>query len=711
LRTLDSEAAEPLEKIKMLRRDLSSLEMNVVNKGLELLQKQQKHHNLQQMTDSVLQLKRIVDGIAFCESLIDEREVEKALAEIDAIELLMVGERDETLGDETLKHIQLRDLRGAVALRGVASDLSILRSRIGKVFESKVHNLLIRDLRRHVQSVSIQNVLPRWEAESLRAKGTQARELSALPAYTIVPDELRTALSHNISGLYQSRSISTAIQAYRELVLREIRNIVRKPLHSSTEDAASVASASTIGGDRGRSNQEKSSVLTQKIRALNAEDAERLLSTVYISVAETLRRLKTQSMVLLDIACTIRKPNAMDPVRPSVDRSPIESPDTAGNASIFEIQEEMHVALDLPSLLGQAVDVSHEMINAILRARSEQVTGLPLAHFLRYFTLNFLFANECEAISGQAGTALNTIVSSHIKDFIMAQRDREIQILTQGMDADNWQEEDFSFKDNEILKQVIECSTSDPLAWSNMRKIWVPQSQEEVEIDSRATDEVRGATIGEEIFILPRSAILCLKGISHFLRLMDGIPSMTPDIVTSFVTYLQMFDSRCRELILRAGAIQSSGLRNITTKHMALTSQALSFIATTIPYIREFVRRHTRAGPHSANLMCEFDKVQRAFEEQQEDIYQKLVEVMESRAILLSKRASETKWGDESAEGTRQYMADLVKYTVKFYNALSRCLPERTVKLVTVPVFASYKVQLGKVFEEADPETETGRER
>ena len=88
----------------------------MVLKGLALSRKQRKYHNLQQLNDAVLQLKCIVDGVLHCESLVDEEEVENALAEIHAIELLMAGERDETLSHEISTHIQLRDMRGAVAL-------------------------------------------------------------------------------------------------------------------------------------------------------------------------------------------------------------------------------------------------------------------------------------------------------------------------------------------------------------------------------------------------------------------------------------------------------------------------------------------------------------------------------------------------------------------------------------------------------------------
>jgi vacuolar protein sorting-associated protein 54 len=71
------------------------------------LQQHQIRYSLKRLSDTVLQLKQIVDRVAYCESLVDEGEVERALVEIDAIELLMVGERDETFSGEPPTHGQL----------------------------------------------------------------------------------------------------------------------------------------------------------------------------------------------------------------------------------------------------------------------------------------------------------------------------------------------------------------------------------------------------------------------------------------------------------------------------------------------------------------------------------------------------------------------------------------------------------------------------
>jgi len=121
-------------------------------------------------------------------------------------------------------------------------------------------------------------------------------------------------------------------------------------------------------------------------------------------------------------------------------------------------------------------------------------------------------------------------------------------------------------------------------------------------------------------FLLPVSAILCLHGLSSFLYLNTGLPSMTQEIATSILSYLTLFNSRCTQLILGAGATRSAGLKNITTKHLALAAQALSFISTLIPHTR--VRpTHLGSGSSVSTLMGEFDKARRAYLEHQQSIY------------------------------------------------------------------------------------------
>lgn len=173
---------------------------------------------------------------------------------------------------------------------------------------------------------------------------------------------------------------------------------------------------------------------------------------------------------------------------------------------------------------------------------------------------------------------------------------------------------------------------------------------------------------------------------------------MTSDIATAILSYLTLFNSRCTQLILGAGATRSAGLKNITTKHLALAAQALSFISVLIPYIREFIRRHAGTGSSVSVLMGEFDRIRRAYLEHQQSIYDKLVDIMAARATAHVRSMKTINWDSSENEGVNPYMETLTKETSTLHRVLNKHLPEMTVKMIMGPVFRSYKEQWGKAF-------------
>lgn len=716
LKELHSEAADSVQRIKTLREELEALDREVATRGLSIVQKRRRQENLRQLNDAVSQLKQVIDGLSQCESLVDAGEVDKALAKIDSLENIIAGEREEPADEED--HAQLRDLRQTSALQGIDTDLSNLRFRIGRAYESQFTNILLSDLRRHVESVSTADVLLRWSNSASRARG-HSRSPSVFPAYLSSTDDLKSQLQPVMLGLNRAKHISTAAMAFKDAVLREIRNIIRRPLPSSSDDDnVSMMSVSTASGGRHLSSQEKSSNLARNLRALDAEDAEELLMKIYVGITETLRRLSTQFKVLLDIAASLSDYNAAEGFKSPPIRSPISSPrpDRHSSAS-FELQEELHKALDIANLLAQAVDVANDKVVKVLKVRTEQATHLPLNLFLRYFTLNLYFANECEAISGRSGTSLKTVVNNHIKEFVQKNRDSEMQKLAQGMESDQWNAKDFSSKNSQLLSDILDCSTQDAEGWTEGGKLWIP-ALELAKLDQETSvaaigekEKSRPAVIDTEKFILPNSAILCMDGIGNFLHLAAGIPSMTTDVATSLVTYLQLFNSRCTQLILGAGATRSAGLKNITTKHLALASLALSFIATIVPHVREFMRRHAGSGAGVSAMVGEFDKIRRLLQEHQDSIHQKLVEIMSGRAAAHAKAIRTLRWNSEAQKSPHAYMETLAKETTTLHRVLTKHLPESSIQMIMQPVFASYKDQLGTALRETDITTESGHQR
>ena len=728
LRDLHLEAAASVGQIKALREDLANLDRNMAAGGLQIVAMRRRRENMRKLGNAVKQLQDVVDAVARCEEQVEKGEIEEALGGIDDVEHLIAGENRMSarlnFHVQTSPQTNLVDLRGINALDGAGEEISFLRQRIGKSFEARFLEALLSDLRRHVDSVHLTTTFQRWDKASQRSRGNHNRTPSAYPTFLQLDDSLRAILRANLEGLARSECVKSGTTAYREAVWREVKTLIKRHLPSSSDDDnESTMSASTQGG-RHMTQSEKSSILARNLRALEPEDAEEMLKKIYANVGEALRRLGTQVKVILDITSSFDRDasakNVKSPLSPPVASmdSYLDGASLNPSVRVTVQQEDIQQTLDMSNLLGQAVDIAQAQITKILRVRSEQNTRLLLPRFLKYFNLNRLFADECEAVSGRGGMALKTVVNNQIKDFVHQAADAERQRLIQRVDADRWEAKDFAESDNQLLSYIIEASTRDVEAWTKSSVVWIDET---VHVNGDQTtngefingtlpkDKIRSATIDEQNFILPESALIMLGGIGQFEQLITGIPSMTQDITYSLLEYLKVFNSRCQQLILGAGATKTAGLKNITTKHLALASQALSFVTALTPYVREFVRKHS-AG--AGSLMVEFDKVKRLYQEHQSGINDKLVDIMSGRASTHVNVMRKIDWDAPSAGHTvNPYMETLVKETTTLHKVLSKHLPEMTVRMIMDPVFSSYREQWGKAFLEVGVKTIAGKER
>lgn len=606
------------------------------------------------------------------------------------------------------RDLQLRKLRGVAVLQAFNDDLSTLRLRIGKSYETRFVGLLIENLRRHSETVSAREVLMRWSSASVRSRGGQTLDLPTSPSYMSASDGLRNELLGAMTGLHRVGNLNAAAAGYKQAALKELRGLVRRLLPSSNEDD-NESSSSGVSGNRQLPQQQNASILTGTLRSLEPKAAEELLMRISIGFTEMLRRLTTHVKLLLDIASSITDGSvSLESEPPRVASS--SSRVAADQNSIEAIEMyELHEALDQSDILREAVDIAQDNIVKILRARSEQSTRLPHKWFLRYLTLNSQFVHECESILGQSGAALKTVVNGQVKTFIQQYTDAEKQRLAQAMDIDKWEAKDFSENDTDELQRIISGSLKDPVAWLEGLEIWTPRPNHdndphlpnEPQISGDGNAKAKKASIDGAQFLLPSCAIMCMNGVSRFLQLILGIPSMASEIGTCLSFYLQLFDSRCGQLVLGAEARHSAGLKNITSKHLALASQALAFLAAIASYAREFVRRYAVSGATDVAVM-QLGRVASLCQEHQSRIYNKLVGIMTGSVASHTKALTRADW-DNSSDDVRPYMVALVKDTTSLHRILTKILPEATVRMLMARVFASYEDQLGKTFTKCSP--------
>jgi len=705
LKELHSEATDSVESIKTLRAMLKRLNEEMVHGGQEVVKLKRKRQNIAKLESAVDQLCLAIEKAKECETLLDSQELDKASESIDELEALVNGQPSPhpSQGAPQPPRIDLRQLK---ALEGISGGIVQLRLQVGRGFEGQFIDALLLDLRQHIDSVPAKETLQRWASTSMRARGDQSRSKPGQPAYLKNNDNLRPALVTALAGLSSSGLASRAATAYREAIMREIKSLIRRRLPSSSDDDTESVTSTSTRSTRRLTQQEKSAILARNLRALDGADAEALLIAVYTSVGEALRRLGQQVKVLLDVTIS------MDP--PGHSQPGTRRPSSA-------IRDEVTQALDLSSLLGQAVDVVQNQITKVLKVRAEQNTHLPSAQFLRFFTLNRLFADECEQVSSRAGESLKDVVTGQVREFIQIAADAEKQAIANTLDADRWDAKEFSSADDSILQRILEGMTRTPANWTEFTKLWEEESpQQELPAtkvnghpESTPISSLTTTTplIDEQKFVLVDSALEALRGIERFSILIVGIPFLTADITNRLLDYLKLFNSRSCQLVLGAGATRSAGLKNITTKNLALASQACSFLIALMPYIREFVRR---AAPGAAGpVLPEFDKVKRAVQDHQGSIHDKLVEIMASRSNAHINAFRKINWDNMDAEQQRAAASScveaLAKETGTLHKVLARHVGAMDLLMIMTPIFAQYSREWARAVRDASVVTEAGK--
>lgn len=112
--------------------------------------------------------------------------------------------------------------------------------------------------------------------------------------------------------------------------------------------------------------------------------------------------------------------------------------------------------------------------------------------------------------------------------------------------------------------------------------------------------------------------------------------------------------------------------------------------------------------------MNEFDKVKRLFQEHQNGIHEKLVDIMSGRASMHVKAMRNIDWEEAAknkAVSVSPYMETLTKETATLQKVLSKHLPEPVVAGIMIPVFASYREQWTNAYKDVTIKSDAAKER
>ncbi|KAG4957144.1 hypothetical protein JHK85_043524 [Glycine max] len=179
--------------------------------------------------------------------------------------------------------------------------------------------------------------------------------------------------------------------------------------------------------------------------------------------------------------------------------------------------------------------------------------------------------------------------------------------------------------------------------------------------------------------------LILLKMLSEYIDMNNLLPTLSSEVVHRIVEILKFFNTRTCQLVLGAGAMQVSGLKSITSKHLALASQVISFVHAIIPEIRQILFLKV-PETRKTLLLSEIDRVAQDYKVHRDEIHSKLVQIMRERLLVHLRGLPQIveSWNrpEDADPQPSQFARSLTKEVGYLQRVLSRTLNEDDVQAI-----------------------------
>ncbi|KAF8559658.1 Vps54-domain-containing protein [Imleria badia] len=678
LQDLQSESEHCLDRIAKLRTLLHDLDDNSAIRGLHIVRKESRRSNLAAVSHAVRELAAVVEMSSVASGLVAAAQWGEALAVIDNIQSLFIPSPQPAPVPLTVKRLARQPDDALSPLPPTPESPLRTQTPLSSVPLSSLAAFL--SLPAHLQAMNTEITL------SLTVDLISALKLDLLDRVNSdsqVADSditLKDRLRPLLQGLLRTNGIREAIVAWRQVVMSEVRGIMKRNLPSFDPD------------EDEKSPKAVTSDISSLLRSMTHAEFSSTVSRVYKNLLNAIEGLQVQNGVLKDVL----ESHVSTPV--SIDLAPL--------------QEE------LSDTLSSAADLSNKLVAKVISYRSEQLAQLDLPSFLVFFNQSWEFVIRCEVICRRMIMGLRGTILGQARLFLQAFHQSRINQSAKLVEDEQWNQMDVPSAVQHAADVLVDSAVRDspdlvigdksvasPSLSTNGKTTTSPSKQ-----NGSAAPTAKYIHIEERPYFCVSATGAVLGLLLEYLKLVVNLPMLNTDTMSRVIEFLKAFNSRTCQVVLGAGAMRSAGLKNITAKHLALASQSLSIMVALIPYVRETFRRHL--SPNQAVMLVEFDKLKRDFQEHQNEIHSKLVAIMGDRISAHVKSLQAVNWEvPRQGDGVNDYVELLVKETVTLHKVLSRYLSAPIVEYVMSQVFAAINHRISEEYGQIELQSQEAKDR
>ncbi|WCJ24438.1 Vacuolar protein sorting-associated protein 54 chloroplastic [Euphorbia peplus] len=416
-----------------------------------------------------------------------------------------------------------------------------------------------------------------------------------------------------------------------------------------------------------------------------------------------------------------------------------------------------------------ACDAAHGRWAKLLGVRATLHPKLRLQEFLSIYIITQEFIASTEKIGGRLGYSIRGTLQSQAKSFVDFQHEMRMTKIKAVLDQETWVEIDVPDEFQAIVNSLsCERSISRDVGDGQVNMVnsygevasgdgsvvggtEAHSSQEQLEsmdsgevslqnaVKSASTAEAKennkgnvkisstnantkehGKPLSQTLicggvgYHMVNCGLILLKMLSEYIDMNNFLPALSSEVVHRVVELLKFFNTRTCQLVLGAGAMQVSGLKSITSKHLALASQVISFTYAIIPEIRHVLFLKV-PETRKLLLLSEMDRVAQDYKVHRDEIHTKLVQIMRERLLVHLRGLPQIveNWNrpEDADSQPSQFARSLTKEVGYLQRVLSRTLHEEDVQVIFRQVVVIFHSQISESFSRLEINTPQAKDR
>ena len=368
---------------------------------------------------------------------------------------------------------------------------------------------------------------------------------------------------------------------------------------------------------------------------------------------------------------------------------------------LHEDEEAVKLRSLLSNCIGAVSELAQRRVAHTLSVRSESTVKLSIGEMKLLIETSLDFVTSLERLIGgsMATSTLRQSLLNQTKAYVNHLHDNSKTNLVLVLDNERWEQCDVTLDKQRQIDKLV----------SGRSLIGSKPSDSESELKKSKRKEISPAVVDGVSFKVVHSAVYLTDQLLVYLEIAAALPTITTDIITKAGELLTLFNTRGRQLILGAQAIQTAArLKSISAKHLCLTAQSLSFVVAILPHIRAALL--AQLPPKHHILLTSLDRASATLLEHHGSVLAKFVDIVCDFVDASANKLPSTDW-DAGNKETVPYFDEIVKNLTALHRVLESNLPFEQVQDVFSRIFAALQRKMLAHFENVRPNSKAGKQR